>query len=76
VAEKPLRCVLHLHKWTWYGMRAGGSPGDHGTYLACRLCGKRRGMIGREAAHDFSQSGMDDATQKENPSGPDIFGPA
>jgi hypothetical protein len=52
-------------------MRAGGRPGDYGTYRACRYCGKRRSLWGTAAAHDFQQSGLDDATQKKNPSPPD-----
>ena len=71
MVEKPLRCVLRFHKWEWYGMGAGGSPGDYGTYRACRLCGKRRTFYGTAAAHDFIQSGMDDETQKKNPAPPE-----
>ena len=70
--EKPLRCVLRLHKWTWYGLRADRHPGDHSTYRACRYCGKRRWVWGTAAADDFMQSGMDDATQKNNPSRIDV----
>jgi len=68
--DKPLRCRLRLHKYTWYGMRSGGHPGDPGTYVACRRCSKRKGLLGIAAAHDLSYSGMDDDTQKANPSPP------